>query len=386
MFFYCTTKVENYFKVGISRSLEGIKDRLSDYRSIQPGINILFFTEVSNGEELERSFKNKFYDYRIRKSECYRLRSDIIFRHVLKFIHREKISWHGNKKKIIKNKELFSFWHRGKYYVSSYYFEKQLRLLNYKSKDFFYEDTRERLESYDFTKKELRYDEVADFIPIATISVKTLKSDPSGKPTKIKNILNYCDFGSKKKFIKFSENYKNFLNQYYEAKYRSQQYVLLEKFEKENLDKRKFFKEDSSWSVFVEELTFDCIKKINPKLLKGYNIYSSKKYPDNFYSKAHSEIKYTQKITKTFGVNVMIKKSFKNYFEKIMFYPKTEFIEHLQEYMDLGDLPITYHGSFDDISEKKKNLIYRIRRIIKGHHRSTIEIIEKAFEENDNEK
>ena len=83
-------KVENYFKVGISRSLEGIKDRLSDYRSIQPGINILFFTEVSNGEELERSFKNKFYDYRIRKSECYRLRSDIIFRHVLKFIHREK--------------------------------------------------------------------------------------------------------------------------------------------------------------------------------------------------------------------------------------------------------------------------------------------------------
>ena len=60
----------------------------------------------------------------------------ILFLNVLKFIHREKISWHGNKKKIIKNKELFSFWHRGKYYVSSYYFEKQLRLLNYKSKDF----------------------------------------------------------------------------------------------------------------------------------------------------------------------------------------------------------------------------------------------------------
>ena len=63
MFFYCTTQVDNYFKIGVSRSYEGIKDRLSGYRSIHPWTQILLFTEVIDGEELERSFKNKFDIY-----------------------------------------------------------------------------------------------------------------------------------------------------------------------------------------------------------------------------------------------------------------------------------------------------------------------------------
>ena len=116
MFFYCTTQVENYFKIGISRTYEGIKDRLSDYRSIYPWTKILFFTEVRAGGELERSFKNKFDMFRIGRSECYALRSDIIFRHVLKFLHRRRSKElyrrgrYINKIQKFKNKELFSFW------------------------------------------------------------------------------------------------------------------------------------------------------------------------------------------------------------------------------------------------------------------------------------
>ena len=36
--------------------------------------------------------------------------------------------------------------------------------------------------------------------------------------------------------------------------------------------------------------------------------------------------------------------------------------------------------------EKKKELMLKINRIIKGHHRSTMEYIKKAYEEYENEK
>ena len=57
MFFYCTQKVDNHYKVGISSSYDGIKKRLSDYRQIQPGINIKFFTEIPSSS-IENTFKN----------------------------------------------------------------------------------------------------------------------------------------------------------------------------------------------------------------------------------------------------------------------------------------------------------------------------------------
>ena len=85
MYFYCTEKVGNYYKVGISRSFDGIKNRLSDYRQISPKTNIKFFTEVPSSS-IEDSFKNKFNHFRIGNSECYTLRKDIIFKHVLKLI------------------------------------------------------------------------------------------------------------------------------------------------------------------------------------------------------------------------------------------------------------------------------------------------------------
>ena len=85
-YFYCTTKVGNHYKVGTSGSYGGIRSRLSDYRQISPRTNINFFTEVPS-KTIEDSFKDKFRRFRIANSECYKLRLDIIFKHVLKYIH-----------------------------------------------------------------------------------------------------------------------------------------------------------------------------------------------------------------------------------------------------------------------------------------------------------
>ena len=74
MIFYCTTLIDNHHKIGISSFLSGVKKRLTTYRSAAPNAKILFFTDVSNAEELERSFKNKFSYQRIGRSECYNLR------------------------------------------------------------------------------------------------------------------------------------------------------------------------------------------------------------------------------------------------------------------------------------------------------------------------
>ena len=93
-YFYCTTKVHNHHKVGITSSFRGIRSRLSDYRQISPGTNIEFFTEIPS-KSIEDSFKDKFWHFRIANSECYDLRLDIIFKHVLKYIHK------GDPKKIV---------------------------------------------------------------------------------------------------------------------------------------------------------------------------------------------------------------------------------------------------------------------------------------------
>ena len=105
MYFYCTEKVGNYYKVGISRSFDGIKNRLSDYRQISPKTNIKFFTEVPSSS-IEDSFKNKFNHFRIGNSECYTLRKDIIFKHVLKFIHKDI--------------QLFGFWYFDRYLTGTW--------------------------------------------------------------------------------------------------------------------------------------------------------------------------------------------------------------------------------------------------------------------------
>ena len=60
MFFYCTTKIRNYYKVGVASSLDRIKKRLTTYRTSNPNLKIKFFSEIDGlDQDLEWSFKNK---------------------------------------------------------------------------------------------------------------------------------------------------------------------------------------------------------------------------------------------------------------------------------------------------------------------------------------
>jgi hypothetical protein len=392
MYFYCTTQVEDYFKVGISRSYTGIKNRLTDYRSIYPWTKILFFTEVYSAEELERTFKNKFVDFRIGRSECYKLRPDIIFNHVLKFLHRERrrqiISRKGEvlREITIKNKELFGFWRfSSSFHLSSYYFKEPLGFLDYKTKNFNYENARRNKEPYghSFGEKSRYFDIIRDYIPVCTISRETIKTDKDGRAIKYKIILKYPDFSSKDKFINFKKNFNEYFETYINVNTRSQQIDAQKKFKEENFKKKKVFLEDEDAQSFLEKKIYDSINKIHPNLLKGYTLYREHstfgipRLP--FYSRAHTQLKYSRKTKSTFKNNVDIDRYFNNYFHKIMHYPKDKFLEHLKYYMDISP-----GGHLIDISiqdEKKAELMKRIIRIIKAHHRNAHEYIGKAYDE-----
>ena len=77
MFFYCTSKIKNYYKLGIANTWRNVKGRLSSYRSANPKVAIRFFTEIPDSS-IENTFKIKFSSFRIGSSECYKLRSEII--------------------------------------------------------------------------------------------------------------------------------------------------------------------------------------------------------------------------------------------------------------------------------------------------------------------
>ena len=58
MYFYCTTKIKNYYKVGIAENLQRVKGRLTNYRSANPKTKIKFFSEIGGeGQHIEYSFK-----------------------------------------------------------------------------------------------------------------------------------------------------------------------------------------------------------------------------------------------------------------------------------------------------------------------------------------
>ena len=114
MYFYCTSKIRNYYKVGIAESITRVKKRLTTYRSANPKTKIQFFSEIGHGDgqHIEYSYKNKFEHFRIGRSECYKLNFEILYRHFLKFQH--------------KFKKLHHFWLGYNYFLSDYYFSKDV--------------------------------------------------------------------------------------------------------------------------------------------------------------------------------------------------------------------------------------------------------------------
>jgi len=112
VFFYCTSKINNYYKVGIAESVSHIKKRLTTYRSTYPKATIKLFSELGDPYNIEWSFKNKFRDFRVEKSECYRVKFNIIYKHFLKYQHQSN--------------HLHQYWNYNELFLSEYYFNKQV--------------------------------------------------------------------------------------------------------------------------------------------------------------------------------------------------------------------------------------------------------------------
>tara|TARA_A100001015_G_scaffold270286_1_gene322706 strand:+ start:437 stop:1357 length:921 start_codon:yes stop_codon:yes gene_type:complete len=249
MYFYCTEKVGNYHKVGISSSYGGIKNRLSDYRQISPKTNIKFFTEVPSSS-IENSFKNKFNHFRIGNSECYTLREDIIFKHVLKFIHKDI--------------QLFGFWYFDRYFISEYYFDKN-----------FFEIDFNRM-FYTFNKRDIDPYRHKNFICVGRIDECRNKNHQiiKTKKGKGKYIIRSALLDTKKRLNDYEREYNNFINKIYYSKEsgtRAAQIQRAENFENEIFENRTIFEHNPY--VFLERELFNQIKKSDSKLVKHYTNY-----------------------------------------------------------------------------------------------------------------
>ena len=243
MFFYCTTKIKNYYKVGIASSLNRIKQRLTTYRTLNPGVKIKLFSEIEGtGEDIEWSFKNKFDYFRIDKSECYRLDFDVIYKHFLKFQH--------------KFNKLHHFWSVSKFYLSEYYLDKEI----YDNDNFNFSES---------SLKDSRFGYFRGFIPIATLDRLGDKVDKEDNITIQSKILDINNVDLKE--------YRNKYNKHLKEKFYGNQYGYIDsefkKFFDDNFKIRKNFKVKSI--LYAEGPTDTEIFKMFEKKYKSM----IKKYP-----------------------------------------------------------------------------------------------------------
>ena len=202
--------IKDYYKVGIASSLDRVKKRLTTYRSSNPTAKIKFFSEIgSNDRDIEWSFKNKFSHFRVNKSECYKLDLDVIYKHFLKFQH--------------KHNKLHHFWEFNIFYLSEYYFDKEI-----------YEEDHSLSER---SLKNARFGMFEGFIPIARLERINNEYDKQGKTTveiktlDIKNV-NLKEYRKKykehldknfygKPYGYISSEFKNFCNENFTIKKKS---------------------------------------------------------------------------------------------------------------------------------------------------------------------
>ena len=246
MYFYCTTKIKNYYKVGIADSLTRVKKRLTTYRSANPKTKIKFFSEIGghhNGQEIEYSYKNKFRRFRIGRSECYKLNFEILYRHFLKFQH--------------KFKRLHHFWSGYNYFLSDYYFSKEVP-----------NDV-----DYELSDRDLRegnYGYFNRFIPIASMYDDNKNKGPDKK--------GYYKFGAKILDIKNADlkEYKNLYLNHLDEKWFGKNAGIgnqeMEKFFNKHFKIKKTFKCPNIFQIQqpVGEVIFNSFDKNYKNLTKKY--------------------------------------------------------------------------------------------------------------------
>jgi len=259
MFFYCTTKINNYYKVGIAESTTRIKGRLSSYRATFPKTKIKFFSEIIGARELEYSFKNKFSEFRVGSSECYNLKFDIIYKHFLKFQHKQGL--------------LHQYWDGWTLFLSDYYFTKNVPEgeYNLSQKSFFH----------------IQH----NFVPVATLSYKKNSEDEKGNHV---IIANYLDI-EKTSLENFHRKYNKLLEEKYYNQPLGYANDQLKDFYKKNFRLKKMIKaKNLNYAERpIDKIIFENLKKNYKKIVKSY---PKEKIGSNFIDRPEQKEIYTKSV------------------------------------------------------------------------------------------
>ena len=134
MYFYITTRLNQGYKVGITNDVE---KRQQQYTTLIPNINFYLYIQTPYAEEIEKSFKHKFNDYRVinrtsskeMKSEVYRVKIKYLLMHFMNCIHfKERSAIIADKQSPFSSREFIE--DKINLYLSNYY----LPYANYNAK------------------------------------------------------------------------------------------------------------------------------------------------------------------------------------------------------------------------------------------------------------
>lgn len=93
MYIYITNKLNEGYKVGVANDIE---QRQQQYTTLIPNIGFEAAIQTQHAEEIEKSFKHRFQDYRIvnrtsskmMKSEVYKIKINYLKMHLIHCLHR----------------------------------------------------------------------------------------------------------------------------------------------------------------------------------------------------------------------------------------------------------------------------------------------------------
>ena len=95
MFFYITTQLPQGFKVGIASDID---QRQQQYSTLEPNIKFNLSVQTGSAEEIERSFKQRFYYHRVvnknssksMRSEIYQVKLKYLIMHFMNCMHMNR--------------------------------------------------------------------------------------------------------------------------------------------------------------------------------------------------------------------------------------------------------------------------------------------------------
>jgi len=217
MYLYITTRLNQGYKVGIA---EDIEQRQQQYTTLIPNIDFHLFVQTGLAEEIEKSFKHKFQDFRIinttstknMKSEVYQIKLKYLMMHFMNCMHMSEsaVVLNDNQKCFSKKAYLDN---KMSFYLSNYY----LPFKNYNAK-FFHFSVLNKHSSWIKIK-------------IGEADVKAAKFDKNNDLINHEGHLTYYDFNK--------DDWNNIIKLFFEQKYETSQNQFDTIIENLNINKKK---------------------------------------------------------------------------------------------------------------------------------------------------